>query len=116
MVWLELKQMVDVLGIAEQVLVGIFCMAVMEVTLGTAADRKTRIWKWVCVILSTAFIYQLMMSCFHWFSMVSICFAIRLGDFCLWQCPMPVVSGCTGRAARLRHSPFEPLRPRFLPR
>ena len=49
MVWLELKQMVDVLGIAEQVLVGIFCMA----------DRKTRIWKWVCVILSTAFIYQL---------------------------------------------------------
>jgi len=59
MVWLELKQMVDVLGIAEQVLVGIFCMAVMEVTLGTAADRKTRIWKWVCVILSTALIYQL---------------------------------------------------------
>lgn len=59
MVWLELNQMVDVLGIAEQVLVGIFCMAVMEVTLGTAADRKTRIWKWVCVILSTALIYQL---------------------------------------------------------
>lgn len=45
MVWLELKHMVDVLGIAEQVLVGIFCMEVMEVTLGTAAEPREGSWQ-----------------------------------------------------------------------
>lgn len=59
MIWLELKQMVDVPGMCELVLIGIFCMAVMEVTLETAQGRRTRIWKWGIVILAAILIYQL---------------------------------------------------------
>lgn len=60
MILSELKQMVNVLGFCELILVGIFCMAVMEVTLAGEKDRRTRIWKWGIVILATALLSQLM--------------------------------------------------------
>lgn len=62
MIWLELKQMVDMPRMCELVLIGIFCAAVMEVTLETAQGRRIRICKWSIVILAVILIYQLIVS------------------------------------------------------